>query len=112
MASDKSVCDGITARLTHMGPVSGRSMFGGFGVFIDGLMFGLIADDALYLKVDEGNRAAYADADSEPFTHQGKSKPIELSYWKMPANSFLDEDLLVEWRSEAYSARNGPRRSK
>jgi DNA transformation protein len=45
MPSDKSVCDDFTARLTPMGPVTGRSMFGGFDIFVDGLMFGLIACD-------------------------------------------------------------------
>ena len=80
MPSDKSVCDEFTARLTPMGPVTGRSMFGGFGNFMEGVMFGLIAYDEHYLKVDCGNRGDFEDAGSRPFTYEGKSKPIEMSY--------------------------------
>jgi DNA transformation protein and related proteins len=104
MAIDKSVCDEITARLTPLGPVTGRGMFGGFGIFMEGVMFGLIADDTLYLKVDDGNRAVFEDAGSQPFTYQGKSKPVQMSYWKVPPEVFAEEPVLVEWGSEAYSA--------
>ena len=68
MPSDKSVCDEFTARMTPMGPVTGRSMFGGFGIFMEGLMFGLIAYDEHYLKVADGNRGDFEDAGSGPFT--------------------------------------------
>ena len=69
MPSDKSVCGEFTTRLTPMGPVTGRSMFGGFGIFMEGLMFGLIAYDKHYLKVDGGNREDFEDAGSRPFTY-------------------------------------------
>jgi len=104
MSSDNSVCDEITARLTPLGPVTGRRMFGGYGIFLEGLMFGLIADDTLYFKVDDGNRASYEDAGSQPFTYQGKSKPVRMSYWKVPVNVFADDYMLVDWGSSAYAA--------
>ena len=104
MASDKSICDDITARLTPMGPVTGRRMFGGFGIFMEGLMFGLVADNVLYLKVDDGNRPRYEAAGSQPFTYQGKSKPIQMSYWKVPEDVFDDGASLVEWGTEAHAA--------
>jgi DNA transformation protein len=43
------------------GPVTIRKMFGGYGVYHDGLMFALVADDTLYLKADDEN-AHYSDA--------------------------------------------------
>jgi len=55
-------------------------MFGGFGTFLDGLMFSLIADNDLYLKVDAENRPDYEAAGSYPFTYEGKSKPDWMSY--------------------------------
>ena len=45
---------------TPMGPVSVRRMFGGAGVFKDGLMFALLSDDVIYLKTDAALRAAFA----------------------------------------------------
>ena len=104
MASDKSICDDITPRLTLMGPVTGRRMFGGFGIFIEGLMFGLVADNVLYLKVDDGNRPHSEAAGSQPFTYQGKSKPIQMSYWKVPEDVFGDGAGLVEWGTESHAA--------
>ena len=112
MASDKSVCDEITARLTPMGPVAGRNMFGGYGIFMDGLMFGLIAGNELYFKVDDQNRAAFEAAGSAPFTYHGKSKPVEMSYRKVPAAVFNDMNALVEWGTAAFSAANRAKRKK
>ena len=37
------------------GQIYCRSMFGGTGVFYDGLMIGLVADDVLYLKADKNS---------------------------------------------------------
>ena len=45
--------------MESFGPVTVRRMFGGAGVFRDGVMFGLIADDTLYLKADRHNRGDF-----------------------------------------------------
>jgi DNA transformation protein len=36
----------------HFGPITARKMFGGWGIYHNGLMFALVADDTLYLKAD------------------------------------------------------------
>jgi len=46
----------IVDLLKFIGPIESKSMFGGFGVFLKGLMFGLIAGSELYLRVDSQNR--------------------------------------------------------
>ena len=61
-----------------VGPITIRRMFGGAGIFLDGVMFGLIADDLIYLKVGESNKQDFIDAGMEPFTYQGKNKPISF----------------------------------
>src|ERR687898_1887503 len=58
----------VVESLQPLGPVSARRMFGGFGIYLHGTMFALIAYDTLYLKVDDGNRSAYEAAGLEPFT--------------------------------------------
>ena len=112
MPSDKSVCDYFTARLTPMGPVTGRSMFGGFGIFMDGLMFGLIAYDEIYFKVDDDNRSDYDAAGSRPFTYEGKSKPVEMSYWKIPEPVAEDDANLIAWAESAYNAARRAKKKK
>ena len=54
------------------GPVAVRRMFGGAGVYCDGLMFGLVSDDTLYFRVDDGNRGAFEAEGLSPFTYEGK----------------------------------------
>jgi DNA transformation protein and related proteins len=94
----------VVESLRPLGPVSARRMFGGHGIFMDGLMFGLIADDQLYLKVDDGNRAAYEAEGLQPFTYRGKGRPIELSYCEEPSEGFDDPEILCDWAREAYAA--------
>jgi DNA transformation protein len=52
----------IVDLLQFTGPVESRSMFGGFGMFLEGLMFGLVAGNELYLKVDTQNLQDYEES--------------------------------------------------
>ena len=94
----------VVESLRPLGPVSARRMFGGHGVFLDGVMFGLIADDQLYLKVDDGNRAAYQAEGLQPFTYAGKGRTIALSYRAAPSEGFDDPEILCDWAREACAA--------
>lgn len=104
MASDREFADEVTGRLLPFGPVAARRMFGGFGVYLDGVMFGLIGWNQLYFKVDDGNREAYERAGMAPFTYQGKTKPVSLSYWGVPDDVFDDPGRLAEWAESALAA--------
>jgi DNA transformation protein and related proteins len=94
----------VVESLRPLGPVSARRMFGGHGLFLHRLMFGLIADDQLYLKVDDGNRAAYTARGLPPFTYSGKGRTIEMSYREAPSEGFDDPEILCDWAREAYAA--------
>lgn len=74
-----------------------RPMFGGLGVFMDGVMFALVAYERLYFKVDDQTRSRFAAAGSEPFVYEGKGKPIEMSYWTAPDDAMDDPDLFETW---------------
>jgi DNA transformation protein len=94
----------IADLLASFGAVTIRRMFGGAGVFRDGLMFGLIADDTLYLKADDGNRGAFAARGLGRFTYEAKSKPMSLSYYQAPPDAMDDPEALADWASAAYAA--------
>ena len=49
----------VVDMLEPLGPVSARRMFGGYGIYLDGMMFALVADDILYLKVDGESRSEF-----------------------------------------------------
>jgi TfoX/Sxy family transcriptional regulator of competence genes len=42
-------------------------MFGGVGLYLDGLFFALIDDDTLFFKTDEATRKRYESAGSKAF---------------------------------------------
>lgn len=92
----------LQEQLEPFGPVMIRSMFGGAGLFRDGVMFGLIAYDTLYFKTGDANRADYEDAGMGPFTYEGKSKPVAMSYHQVPADLLEDPDDLSEWARRAF----------
>jgi DNA transformation protein len=86
------------------GAVNPRRMFGGIGVFHDGLMFALVADGGLYLKADEGTLPLFEDAGCKPFVYQGKTKPVQLSYWSVPEEALDDPEVMKGWAERAFSA--------
>ena len=92
----------LQEQLEPFGSVTIRSMFGGAGLFHDGVMFGLIAYDTLYFKTGDANRADYEDAGMGPFTYEGKSKPVAMSYHQVPADLLEDPDSLSEWARRAF----------
>jgi DNA transformation protein and related proteins len=104
MALSKDFRDQMLGRLLPFGPVLSRSMFGGFGFYMEGLMFALIAYDQIYFKVDNGNRQEYIDAEMEPFTYQGKKKPVQMSYFRVPSEILNDPIELAEWAGGALDA--------
>ena len=84
--------------------VSARRMFGGTGLFRQGLMFGLVHDDILYFKVDEENRADYETRGLPPFRYERKGKTIALGYRQAPEEALEDEAVLAEWSRRAWEA--------
>lgn len=111
MALDESFKDHVLDLLGPVGNVSARKMFGGYGIYADRLMFGLIADNTLYLKVDAQNVAQFEGAGSEPFLyqHKSRSKPTRMSYYRAPGDAMDNPDELLPW---AQSALEAARRAK
>ena len=83
--------------------ITSRAMFGGYGVYKDGVITGLIADDRFYLKVGERNKTDYEEKGSTPFTYSGKNgKVYAMSYWEVPYDIIEDKRELKEWVEKAY----------
>jgi DNA transformation protein len=89
-------------------------MFGGGGVFLDGLMLGLIADGTLYLKADDETRARFEAEGMAPFSYVKKSgRTTIMSFWQIPERLFDDPDELVAWARAAFAvARRAQRASQ
>ncbi len=102
----------VAELLQPIGAIGVRSMFGGAGVYSGDTMFALIADDTLYFKVDEENRAAFTAAGSGPFVYEpAKGRKVAMSYWLVPPALMDEPDQLVAWARDALAAARRGRRS-
>lgn len=86
-----------------VGGVSFRRMFGGLGVFRDGLMFALVADDVLYLKADRDTSLAFTEEGCGPFVYDGKHRPVAIQYWRLPKRLYDDPDEFRQWALNAVA---------
>jgi DNA transformation protein and related proteins len=104
MARGSEFVDFVLESLEPLRGVSARRMFGGHGIYKDGVMFAPIAGDQLYLKVDDGNRAVFESEGLQPFTYTGKGRPIQMSYYEAPGEGLDDPEILCDWAQGAYAA--------
>lgn len=88
----------------EFGPVSARRMFGGYGVYHDGLMFGLVADDVLYLKADTVSEQHFSTRDLEQFEYVKNGKAMKMSYFMAPEEIFEDCSEAKKRAALAYEA--------
>ena len=80
-------------------------MFGGTGLYRDGLIFGLAIDDGVYLKTDPKTAEVFRAAGSQPFGYFRKDgRRAEMSYFSLPEDALDNPERLVAWAELAYGA--------
>jgi DNA transformation protein and related proteins len=90
------------------GPVTLKRMFGGAGLYAEGLMFALVFDGAIFLKVDEASIPDFEREGSRPFVYtraksRGRVGRHSLSYWRLPERLYDDRDELALWAARALA---------
>ena len=103
-ADQKQFVDYLVELMQSIGPVTARRMFGVHGLFLDGLMFGLVADSTLYLKVDTQSEPAFVDQGLEAFSYAKNGRPCRLSYRQAPPETLEDIEQMNVWANRAYEA--------
>jgi DNA transformation protein len=100
-------------------------MFGGLGVYAEGLFFAIVDDDVLYFKVDDGNRPAFERHGMKAF-QPFPDRPATMQYYEVPAAVLENREALHGWaraalgvaraaqakRQRATTRRAAPRRPK
>lgn len=86
------------------GPIRSRKMFGGHGIYHNDLMFGLVADDELYLKTDKDNVHQFEELGLPAFEFHSDKKIIKMSYYAAPEEIFDDPDQARLWAEIAFDA--------
>ncbi|WP_088227372.1 TfoX/Sxy family protein [Desulfosporosinus sp. FKB] len=93
----------VVDQLGKLGCVTVKKMFGGAGIYYDGLIFGLLAYDILYFKVDDSNKSDYIIAGMKPFK-PFDDKPMVMSYYEVPVDILENREQLAEWAMRALFA--------
>ena len=105
MVASDSFAEFLREQLAPLGRLTMRRMFGKTGVFCDGVMCGMVADNTLFFRVDDDNRVAFEEAQSfPPLNYEKKGSTIDLSFWPAPERLFDEPDELVSWARAALAA--------
>lgn len=86
------------------GAVSARAMFGGHGLYHDGVMFAVVIDDGLYLKADAQTQALFEAQGCAPFVYTHTAKPLTMSYWSAPEAAMDSPQAMLPWARLAWAA--------
>lgn len=86
------------------GPFAAKRMFGGHGLFRDGLMFGLVSGDTLYLKADAQSATRFTQLGLPQFEYRRQGKVAKLSYYTAPESVMEDAAEAARWARVAFEA--------
>jgi DNA transformation protein len=89
----------IQDQLSGVKGVESKKMFGGYGFFKDGRMFGMIGNDVFRLKVDDTNLADFEKKGMKPYQSDKKKKG--MPYWEVPIDIIEDQKQLHKWVAKA-----------
>jgi DNA transformation protein len=103
--------DFVLEQLEAVGPISPKSLFGGIGLYRDGLFFGLLYNEALYFKVDDATRPDFERAGMSAFKPYA-GKAASRQYYQVPPEVLEDGNRLVRWAHKAIEAAGRPRVKK
>jgi DNA transformation protein len=105
MVASDTFAEFLQEQLAPLGRVTVRRMFGKSGVFCDEVMFAMVTENTLYVRVDDQNRATFGEAAAfPPLNYAKQGSTIDLSFWRVPERLFDEPDELVAWAQAALAA--------
>jgi DNA transformation protein len=93
----------VREQLASLGRVTSRRMFGGVGLYANGLFFAILDGDQLYFKTDDSNRADYEARGSKPFCPFPDKPEMKMNYHDVPADLLEDAEELCRWAKKAVA---------
>lgn len=102
----------LVDQLAPLGPVIVRRMFGGAGLYLDGIMFGLVAEGTCYLKVDDTNRGDYEAQGMGPFVYDGQGKAMAMPYFEVPPSVLDSREDFSAWGRKSLAIARAAKAAK
>ena len=99
----------VTGLFAGLGHLKTRPMFGGHGFYCDGVFFGFVLGDVLYLKADDESRPRFLAARLEPFVWRGRAS---VNYYRAPPEALESPDVALDWGRVALAAALRTKRKK
>ena len=86
----------LLEQFAPLGDISSRAMFGGHCLYCDGVVFALVANNAVFLKTDASNRPAFEARELRAF-RPFEDQDAAMSYYEAPPEIFEDSNAMREW---------------
>ena len=88
-----------------IGPIRIRRLFGGQGIYADGLIVAIVVGGELMLKVDSTTADEFAEAGSRRWQYARSGRtPVDMPYFTLPEDAFEDSDSAAHWLGLALGA--------
>lgn len=97
--ADASFTDFVLDQLQTMDDLACRRMFGGYGLYNQGVFFGIISQGRLYFKTDPTTRPHYVERGMLPF--RPRPQQTLTSYYEVPVDVLEDATQLTTWAQQA-----------
>ena len=87
--------------MRQFGPVDCRAMFGGHGLYCEGIFFGIIAKGRLYFRTNTTTVSDYLEWDMKPFQPNPRQKL--KNYYEVPVEILEDDEQLADWARKSVA---------
>jgi DNA transformation protein and related proteins len=104
MARENEFIAYVLELIAPLGAASSRSMFGGYGIYIDSQIIAIVIDDTLYFKTDDASRKQFDDLGLEPFSYTANGKTYAMSYFRAPDEALDSPHSMLPWARTALAA--------
>lgn len=102
MTVSENFIEYVLDQLSQLDGLSTRKMFGGVAIYRYGIVFALVGNDVVYLKVDENTKEKYIELGAEAF-RPFPNRPVVKSYYEVPLNVLENSEKFIEWAEESLS---------
>lgn len=94
----------VLDQMALLGPVSARAMFGGHGLYCDGLFIAIVTGDKLYFKADTLSQPAFEARGLPRFGYSARGRAVQLMYYEAPPEVFDEAQAMRDWGHRALEA--------
>ena len=96
--------DFVIGQMVGLGVITARAMFGGHGLYCDGLFIAIIADEQLYFKADAESQPRFEASGLKRFQYQARGKTVQLMYYEAPTEVYDEARAMNDWGQLALAA--------